>query len=100
MRSLTALADRSVRVDAQPTRDAWRYVILRDLRETETDSRTRLEKVAAVYRDFDYPSDMRDAVYYMPPIGHENARVGAQLVSPLSALDTLLDRLARELGRK
>ena len=62
MRSLTALADRSVRVDAQPTRDAWRYVILRDLRETETDSRTRLEKVAAVYRDFDNPTNRDDSV--------------------------------------
>lgn len=99
-KALAALADESGRGDDQLLRDSWRFVILRDLRECETDNEILLEKVAAVYRDFDYPPDMRDAVYYMPPIGQENAQMGAVLVSPLRALDKLLDTLSDNLTLK
>jgi hypothetical protein len=82
------------------TKDAWRYALLRHLRETTKDETELLEKVAAIYRDFSYPVDMREAIFYMPPVGKENAKVGEQLASPILALNRVIGTLEAQLGSR
>lgn len=78
--------------------DRWRLCILVELRGRVTDPELLLREINDVYRLFDYPPDMSTAVSYMPVEGGRHAEVGTALLSPIKALDDVIDALDARLA--
>lgn len=63
---LRELANLETYEEKEEIKDKWRYLILKELHDNQTDKDQLNEKVEEIYADFDYPEDMIRFIRYMP----------------------------------
>lgn len=57
----------NLKLNEDLARRKWRYCKVYDVYYSEESTEEKLNKVAIIYDEFDFPKDMEQMIYYLPP---------------------------------